>query len=784
VTEETKKLKIKREHVRVLAGKRVTVDKTASKIVGTWTIESPTQPDVLWHLRRLDLNTISTMSTEKLMDMLADLSPEIGKALWDWLRMCNPGWEIEAYQLKADEHDDRGQAVIDAFLETLETTYGTVDVVINRFFMNAFLRGAMLGEIVLDGGRTAVDLVSPDPWSVRFRKEQDPVRGPVYALGQYQDGLWVPLDYESIKYVPIDPLPGSPYGRPVASPALFSALFLIAILHDLRRVVEQQGYPRLDVGIDTDRLMGMMPDDLESDPDAVQEWLDAAFEEIRTAYEGLRPDDAYVHADYISVNRPVGTVGTDSLGAIDALLRGLERMITRGVKSMPLMMGSNESVSETHANRQWEIMIAGIKSVQHLLETTLGQLLKLACRAQGVQCRVEVRFAELRASEELRDEQVKAMKISNATAMYDQGWISQDEAAETVTGHEADEDEPRAQPQAAPGLGLGELVVAEQQPNEGQAQEEGAPVEPEVERNRARAVRKTTIPNGANNPLPILPDEEVLDIDEILAALDSWDRLYPDRVGLVGAKSDGATGDLWPALAALVVSDWIYRRNSGRFYNSQTQELLTRNQLIEIRDTFTLQVRAESRAISQAMIDGNTTVQRWLLDMQDMVRNTHTNQFMLGRGGVGMVNANDLRVVEQTITNQYSYLQNFANEVAAGNVSDGRLLARAQMYADAGTQSYERGVALAYGLPTLPNYPGDGATQCLSNCKCRWSVTEDEEAWYCYWVLGVAEHCDDCVANATRWAPLIVPKSRANRRQDLDAHLATVGGNHGHDHHG
>ena len=47
MTEETKKLKIKREHVRVLAGKRVTVDKTASKIVGTWTIESPTQPDVL-----------------------------------------------------------------------------------------------------------------------------------------------------------------------------------------------------------------------------------------------------------------------------------------------------------------------------------------------------------------------------------------------------------------------------------------------------------------------------------------------------------------------------------------------------------------------------------------------------------------------------------------------------------------------------------------------------------------------------------------------------------------
>lgn len=765
---------IKREHIRAVAGKRVSKDRSGSSIFGTFSVEAPSQPNLTWHLARLDLDTIGNMSTDKLMDTMADISPEVGKALWDFLRLCNPGWEITALRPGTNEADSRGQGAIDAFLDTLTELYGTVDVPFNRFFLSAFLRGAVLGEIVLDG-KLPVDLVSPDPWSVRFRKEKDEIRGSVYRLGQYQDGKWVSLEYPTIKYVPIDPLPGTPYGRSLVSPALFSALFLIAILHDLRRVVEQQGYPRLDVAVAMDRLVAMMPEDLQDSPDESQAWINAAFTEIQDVYGNLKPDDAYIHGDMITVNRPVGAVGSDSLGAIDGLLRALERMITRGLKTMPLMMGSNEGASETHANRQWEIMAAGIKSIQHVTESLLGQLFKVALEAQGIKATVKVRFAELRASEELRDEQTRAMKISNAKAMYDNGWISQDEAAQSATGHAADQEEPRV----IDGLGgLGQLLIPEQQPNEGRG----------FDKLNRRGVslpnsRKTTIPNGANQPLPILPDEELLDIDEILAALAMWDRLYGDRAGLLAATPDKDSGDLWAALLALVgVSAWTYRTSSRRFYNTATEELLTRNQLIAIRDAFTVQVRAEARNITATMLDGDTTVQRWLLDMQDMVRNTHTNQFMLGRGGVGMVNQADLATVEEVINGQYTYLQNFADDVVAGNVSDGRMLARAQMYADAGTQSYERGLGLAYGLPTLPAYPGDGQTQCLSNCKCRWSITEDGEAWYCYWTLGSAEHCPDCIDNAATWNPLIIPKAQARSREDLDRVLDGVVGQNGHAH--
>ncbi len=53
------------------------------------------------------------------------------------------------------------------------------------------------------------------------------------------------------------------------------------------------------------------------------------------------------------------------------------------------------------------------------------------------------RFAELRASEELRDAQTDAQKIENATKKYLAGWISQDKASLEATGHAADLPQPR-----------------------------------------------------------------------------------------------------------------------------------------------------------------------------------------------------------------------------------------------------------------------------------------------------------------------------------------------------
>ncbi len=176
------------------------------------------------------------------------------------------------------------------------------------------------------------------------------MRGIIWQLGQRQDSKWIILEVPTIGYVPVDPTPGgAPYGRSLVTPAIFSALFLLSLLHDLRRVVAQQGYPRLDLEVQLERLADTIPDEVQSDEEKEGAWVNGVIKEIADVYAQLEPDDAYVHTDVVKVNRPVGTVDASSLGAVDSLIRAVERMATRGLKTMPLLMGSNEAVSETHA---------------------------------------------------------------------------------------------------------------------------------------------------------------------------------------------------------------------------------------------------------------------------------------------------------------------------------------------------------------------------------------------------------------------------------------------------
>lgn len=423
---------------------RVTQDSAVGGILGSLTLLAPPDNENRWRDLSLDSQTLDRMAPADLIELLCDLSPDVSRALWDFLRMCNPGHEAKAYRPGTEEVDPRAQAAVDAFLASLTQHYGSVDVVIGRLYLGAFVRGAFFGELVLDDrGRLPLDLATPDPRWVQFRRRSDSDRGVVWEPFQWQGGQQVSLEAETIRYVPVDPLPGSPYGRSMVAPALWTALFMIGLLHDLRRVVSQQGYPRIDLEIVADNLTKWMPADLQTQAEKAR-WLEKTIQDAQDAYDALEPDDAWLHPDAIKVNRPVGAVDQFVMSGFDGLIRTLERQAIRALKSIPLLFGVDQGGSETHATRQWEIHVAGIKAIQHLCEQMLEYLLTVALRVQGLQAEVRWRFAEIRAAELLRDAQVEQMQIKNAADRYDRGWISQDSAAQQGAGVEkADAPEPR-----------------------------------------------------------------------------------------------------------------------------------------------------------------------------------------------------------------------------------------------------------------------------------------------------------------------------------------------------
>jgi hypothetical protein len=93
--------------------------------------------------------------------------------------------------------------------------------------------------------------------------------------------------------------------------------------------------------------------------------------------------------------------------------------------------------------------------------------------------------------------------------------------------------------------------------------------------------------------------------------------------------------------------------------------------------------------------------------------------------------------LKKAVTEQLKYYDKFAADAAG--MSDAAVAARAQLYAGA-----VRGTYYGAKYPGLSQYPGDGTTQCLTNCKCF--LTEKDDG--IHWELSPVENCEDCQAMA------------------------------------
>ena len=759
---------------RAIAGGRLILNSDTPLVGGFGSVlTAPSSPETDWRRLNLDANTLEYMSPADLIVMLADLSPDVSKALWDWIRFCNPGWECYAMRPGTQEQDPRGQALLDAFLAGLHGPYinteAGADVTFGMMFATMFLRGACLIELVLDQrGRLPLNLALPDPVYARLRQVKDPALGEGYELGQYQGGVWVPFTRPTIAYVPVDPLVMQPYGRPVAGSSLNTVIFLVAIMNDLRRVIQQQGWPRLDLSIDFEKMMAMMPAESD-DPTKVKAWADDIVNAISTVYSSLEPEDAYIHSSVVSVNRPVGAVNTESLGAISEIIRALERRVVRALKTQPMMMGINEATTETHATQQWEIHAAGIRSIQHRIENALERLLSLALQAQGVRADVEFRFAELRASEAERDARTEAARIANEITKRDQGWITNDEAAMAITGRPAVED-------IVPATVFTALEGDTEEPEEEESKAGRASTRWITEMLRRLGTpsdRVTIRPDGSDEgPLP-MPDEVTITDGEIDDALELWDELMPDYAGLLDAevieeeRGVRVIGAAPQRLGNVVYygrrprgeteNPWQYEAKSRRYRDTRTGRFISSNQMIGLRDDFTDANGAWFREHAARLTNGEIDLQQWERQARGRLKSIHIDQYTLGRGARKSMTQADWGRVGHALRDQYAYLNQFAGEIATGTLTPAGIAARSTLYVEASTASYERGRAAAHNL-VLPAYPGDGSTQCRVNCKCTWRITENEDAWDCYWTLGQAEHCEDCVTRSQTWAPYTYPK--------------------------
>lgn len=159
-----------------------------------------------------------------------------------------------------------------------------------------------------------------------------------------------------------------------------------------------------------------------------------------------------------------------------------------------------------------------------------------------------------------------------------------------------------------------------------------------------------------------------------------------------------------------------------------------------------------SRATDALEQGGDVT--NWRDTMARLLTRYSAAALQAGQDGAPLGDAGKAAVTKQ-VQAQLGFLDGFTAEIQDAATFEQGWKARAEMYAKSIAAPYWTGRTKLLPLPAVP---GDGSTQCLTNCGCSWDVQQlDGDGNYdCYWRLGKAENCQSCVQRARDWAPLRV----------------------------
>lgn len=203
------------------------------------------------------------------------------------------------------------------------------------------------------------------------------------------------------------------------------------------------------------------------------------------------------------------------------------------------------------------------------------------------------------------------------------------------------------------------------------------------------------------------------------------------------------------------------RLNGGRggYRDTTTGRAVSASTFGGWRDTYITAQQAQSKALTDQVTSGKITLTQWEKGMRQIIKDTHGTLYAAAKGGFANMTQSDWGRVGQEVRKQYEYLAKFRAELAAGKSTPGQAATRAAMYPGSGNQAWEKGrAANVFDPRLLPAYPGDGSTQCRTNCKCRWEIIESETAYLCYWRLGSEKSCADCPQRAVVWNPYTINK--------------------------
>lgn len=378
--------------------------------------------------------------TFEILSIIRDLDPQVSQAVWNYLRLMNPGHDLRAYVSSGgSEKEEKGPAqdFLDELARRVGSEYGGgLDQLHNVLNLTLITKGAEALEVTPTADlRDVFDWYPVDPAFISFRREEGRL-----LLGQLlTDGKFEELNPDLVFHQPLDPDVNDPYGRLPILSVVNTIVTMATTLADIRATSHNQGYPRIDVSVSWETLLKAAPTELKGPGNeaGLMSWAAAELQAVVGEYENLQPDDTFVHYDFVDLKMVGGTAPASLAFNFKEFIAILDARAARGLKHLPILSGLTGTNSESHGSIEWQIQVAGIEALQRVTKRLIEKAANASLRLKGLNAYAKLTYREIRTVDRLYEAQSALFEAKAHQISVAMGWESNDEAAQDLFGHNA-----------------------------------------------------------------------------------------------------------------------------------------------------------------------------------------------------------------------------------------------------------------------------------------------------------------------------------------------------------
>ena len=350
---------------------------------------------------------LKKLPPDKVRRLIKASNPLVAKALADFANNVSSAFTYTADRTLGDNTiDTPAQRLLDDFLMRMKLKQGGLQGILQELARDMFVHGAAFSELVIDkDGKTPLYIKTLGAHTAVYRRQKDPIRGEYYELGQYIGAIydtnvgnrqnfllrdtagigslgWTSFeDEETVQYWPIQKEPNNPYGVPILDPAVFPVIMVAGFMSAFKMALTTQVSPNMIVTIDKQKFSDFAGETVNSAEIEVK--LNKLLSDLQEQIKQLGPGDVLLQGDEVQVGGTLADIGRSPLGSLKDIQDVIRRDLIVALQTQPILMGSNETVAETHAIEQMKNYAQVINHTQKALSTNITTYFDLILTLNG-----------------------------------------------------------------------------------------------------------------------------------------------------------------------------------------------------------------------------------------------------------------------------------------------------------------------------------------------------------------------------------------------------------------